>query len=35
MVNALDVLVVAALNEAVAPLGRPDADRVTLPLNPA
>jgi hypothetical protein len=33
-VNVLVVAVVAGLNDAVTPLGRPDADKVTLPLNP-
>jgi hypothetical protein len=33
-VNVLVPVVVAGLNDAVTPLGRPDADRPTLPLNP-
>ena len=33
-VNVLVLLVVVGLNEAVTPLGRPEADRLTLPLKP-
>jgi hypothetical protein len=33
-VNVLVVVVGFVLNEAVTPLGRPDADKVTLPLKP-
>jgi hypothetical protein len=33
-VNVLVVVVLPGLNDAVTPLGRPDADKVTLPLNP-
>lgn len=33
-VNVLVVVALVGLNEAVTPLGRPDADRATLPLNP-
>jgi hypothetical protein len=33
-VNVLVVLVVLGLNDAVTPLGRPDADKLTLPLKP-
>ena len=33
-VNVLVVVVLPGLNDAVTPLGRPDADRVTLPLKP-
>jgi len=33
-VNVLVLVVVLGLNEAVTPLGRPDADKLTLPLKP-
>ncbi len=33
-VNVLVVVVLPGLNDAVTPLGRPDADKVTLPLKP-
>ena len=33
-VRELVVVAEAGLKEAVTPLGRPDADKVTLPLNP-
>ena len=33
-VSVLVVVVLAGLNEAVTPLGKPDADKVTVPLNP-
>ena len=33
-VNVLVVLAGFGLNDAVTPLGRPDADKLTLPLNP-
>jgi len=33
-VNALVLAVLLGLNEAVTPLGRPDADKLTLPLKP-
>jgi hypothetical protein len=33
-VNVLVVVVVPGLNDAVTPLGSPDADKATLPLNP-
>lgn len=33
-VNALEPVVLLGLKDAVTPLGRPDADRLTLPLNP-
>jgi hypothetical protein len=33
-VNALVLAVLLGLNDAVTPLGRPDADKVTLPLKP-
>jgi hypothetical protein len=33
-VNVLVLVVLLGLNEAVTPVGKPDADRVTLPLNP-
>lgn len=33
-VSVLVVVAEAGLNEAVTPLGRPDADKLTLPLNP-
>ena len=33
-VNVLVVAVLLGLNEAVTPLGRPDADKLTLPLKP-
>ncbi len=33
-VNALVVAVLLGLNEAVTPLGSPDADKLTLPLKP-
>jgi len=33
-VNVLALVVLAGLNVAVTPLGRPDADKLTLPLNP-
>ena len=33
-VTVLDVVALAGLNDAVTPLGRPDADNATLPLNP-
>ena len=33
-VNVLVLLVVLGLKEAVTPLGRPEADRLTLPLKP-
>jgi len=33
-VSVLLPVVLAGLNEAVTPLGRPEADRLTLPVNP-
>lgn len=33
-VNALVVMAGLGMNEAVTPLGKPEADRLTLPLNP-
>jgi len=33
-VNVLVVAVLLGLNDAVTPLGRPDADKLTLPLKP-
>ena len=33
-VNVLVLVVLVGLNEAVTPLGRPDADRATLPVKP-
>jgi hypothetical protein len=33
-VNVLVLVVLVGLNEAVTPLGRPDADRLTVPLKP-
>jgi len=33
-VNVLVVVVLLGLNDAVTPLGRPDADKLTLPLKP-
>jgi hypothetical protein len=33
-VNVLEAVAGLGLNDAVTPLGRPDADRLTLPLNP-
>ncbi len=33
-VNVLVLVVLLGLNEAVTPLGRPDADKLTLPLKP-
>ncbi len=33
-VNVLVLVVVLGLNDAVTPLGRPDADKLTLPLKP-
>ena len=33
-VNVLVPVVLAGLNDAVTPLGRPDADKLTLPLKP-
>lgn len=33
-VNVLVLAVLPGLNDAVTPLGRPDADRLTLPLKP-
>ena len=33
-VNVLVLAVLLGLNEAVTPLGRPDADKLTLPLKP-
>jgi len=33
-VNVLELVVLAGLNDAVTPLGKPDAERLTLPLNP-
>jgi hypothetical protein len=33
-VNVLLLAVLVGLNDAVTPLGRPDADKVTLPLKP-
>ena len=33
-VNVLVLVVLAGLNDAVTPLGRPEADRLTLPLKP-
>ena len=33
-VTVLELVVLAGLNEAVTPLGSPEADKLTLPLNP-
>jgi len=33
-VNVLALVVLAGLKDAVTPVGKPDADRLTLPLNP-
>jgi hypothetical protein len=33
-VNVLALVVLAGLKDAVTPLGRPDADKLTLPLKP-
>jgi len=33
-VNVLVLVVLLGLNDAVTPLGRPDADKLTLPLKP-
>jgi hypothetical protein len=33
-VNVLELVVPPGLNDAVTPLGRPDADKLTLPLKP-